>query len=130
VADIVDARDFLVERETYRAAFGDLRLDAKHDADVLPLEGLERRDGRGGAGGRVAAGEERNVLADDDARFFVVEREERRRRQDVGADLRLERAREESEVRDRPETGNGDRALHHAQREPLPDIARDSPRRR
>ena len=72
---------------------------------------------------RVAAGDERNVLADDDARLLVVEREQRRRRQDVGADLRLERAREEREVGDRAEAGNRHRALHHAERQPLPDAA-------
>ena len=46
------------------------------------------------------------------------------RRQDVGADLRLERAGEEREVGDRPEAGNRHRALHHAERQALADGAR------
>jgi hypothetical protein len=122
--DVLDARHFLIQGKAYGPALGDLRLDAKHDADVLALERLERRHRGRPSGGRVAAGDELDVLPDDDPRFLVVECEERRRREDVRADLRLERAREKGEIGDGPEARNRDGAFHDAERQSLADVPR------
>src|SRR5688572_8986864 len=56
----------LVDLQPDRTPFGDLRLHAQRQADVAPLDGLERRDGGRAAGLRILTGDERNVLPDDD----------------------------------------------------------------
>ena len=121
--DRLDAGDLLVEVQSHSAAFGDLRLDAQHHADIAPLEGLERLDGGRRACGGVLPGDERDVLADDNPRFLVVEREQRRRGEDVGIGVLLQRTDEQREIGDHAEPRDSDRAVEDAEVEALPQVA-------
>ncbi len=56
---VLHAGDLLEDLQPHGAAFGDLRLDAQRQADVLALDGLERRRGGRASGLRVLPGDER-----------------------------------------------------------------------
>ena len=115
VGRVLDAGDFLVELQLDGTALRDLRLHPQRQADITPLDGLERARCRGSARKRVLPRDERHVLADDDPRFLVVEGQQRRRRQDVGVVVGFQRPHQHAEVEDLgADAGDRDHALDHA----------------
>ncbi len=88
----------MVDRHLDGTAFRDLRPHAQQQADVLPVDGLERIAAAGGAVGGERAGDDRHVLTHLDGRQLVVERDHVRRRQDVGVAVGFERARHRAQA--------------------------------
>ena len=94
---------FYIDGQPHRAAFGDLGLDRQLQADVVPLERLERIDRArvGRTRGRVGTGQQADVLPDQELALLIVQRLDVGARQDVGVAQRLERPRQQADVGDR-----------------------------
>ncbi len=92
-----NARHLLIDIHLDRAARGNLRPHFQGQADVLALDGLERRDGGARSGLRILAGDEGHVLADNDLGLFVVEGHQVGRGKNIGAVLRLQKVRQQTQ---------------------------------